>query len=294
MPKGAWSSSCIFFSLACGAWSRGDGVDRAVGQAGDAPPRRAPGRAAAGSSCSWSRSVRRHSSVRVKWCGVASAVTRTPRCFARRRASTLLSVETCMMCSRPPVASARAMSRLVITSSAAAGMPGRPQHQRDQPFVHHAVLGQLADLGVVEHRLVEHQAVLEGPPHQLGVVDRGAVVAEGDGAGLDQLADLGQFLAFAVLAHAGDDEDVAVAGLGGLVADELDGALAVDGRIGVGDAGDRGEAAGQRRGRAGWRSSRPPRSPARGGGRACRSGPGRRSGRVASMHRRAWPSGAAS
>ena len=77
------------------------------------------------------------------------------------------------------------------------------QHQRDQPFVHHAALGQLADLGVVEHRLVEHQAIFEGPPHQLGVVDRGAVVAEGDRPGLDQLADLGQLLSLAVLADAG-------------------------------------------------------------------------------------------
>ena len=139
--------------------------------------------------------MRRHSSVSVKWCGVASAVTRTPRSFARRRASTLLTVETCITCSRPPVASARAMSRLVITSSAAAGMPGSPSTSETSPSCITPPLGQLADLGVVEHRLVEHQAVLEGPAHQLGVVDRGAVVAEGHGAGLDQLADLGQFLA---------------------------------------------------------------------------------------------------
>ena len=79
---------------------------------------------------------------------------------------------------------------------------------------------------MVQDRLVEHQAVFEGPPHQLGVVDRGAVVAEGHRAGLDQLADFGQLLALAVLADAGDDEDVAVVGLGGLVADELDRALA--------------------------------------------------------------------
>ena len=78
------------------------------------------------------------------------------------RMSTLLAVETCMMCSRPPVASASAMSRLVITSSAAAGIPGQAEHQRGEPLVHHAVLRQLADLGVVQDRLVEHQAILEG------------------------------------------------------------------------------------------------------------------------------------
>ncbi len=104
---------------------------------------------------------------------------------------------------------------------------------------------------MVEDRLVEHQAVFERPAHQLGVVDRSAVVAEGDGAGLHQLPDLGQFLPFAVLADAGHDEHVAIVGPGGLVLDELDRGLRVDRRLGVGNAGDRRESAGQRRGRAG-------------------------------------------
>ena len=157
------------------------------------------------------------------------------------------------------------------------GHAGQPEHQRDQPLVHHAALGQLADFGVVEDRLVEHQAVFERPAHQLGIVDRRAVVAEGDGPGLDQLADFGQFLPFAVLADAGHDKDVAMIGPGGLVPDELDRGLAVDRRIGVRDAGDRGEAAGQRGRRAASGSSRLPRGPARAGGRACRSARGRRS-----------------
>ena len=163
----------------------------------------------------------------------------------------LPAVETCMMWIRPPVASASEMSRPVMASSATAGMPGRPEDQRDQPLVHHAALGQLADFGVVQDRLVEHQAIFERPAHQLRIVDRRAVVAEGDGPGPDELADFGQFLAFAVLADAGHDEDVAMVGPGGLVLDEFDGGLAVDRRLGVGNAGDRGETAGQGGGGAG-------------------------------------------
>ncbi len=131
------------------------------------------------------------------------------------------------------------------------GHSGQPEEHRHHPLVHHALLRQLADFGVVQHRLVEHQAILEGPPHQFGVADRVAVVGEGDRAGLDQLADLGQFLPLAILADAGHHEDVAVAGPFGPLAGELDGPLAVDGRVGIGHAGDRGEPAGQRGGRAG-------------------------------------------
>ena len=103
---------------------------------------------------------------------------------------------------------------------------GQPENQRDQPFVHHAALGQFADFGVIEDRLIEHLAIFERPPHQLGIVDRGAVVAEGHGAGLHQLADLGQFLPFAVLADAGHDVDIAVVCTGRLMLDEFDRGLA--------------------------------------------------------------------
>ena len=71
--------------------------------------------------------------------------------------------------------------------------------------------GQLEDLGVNEHGLVEHLAVFEGPPHDLGGVDRRAVVGERDRAALDEPAELGQFLPLAVLGHRADREDVAVA-----------------------------------------------------------------------------------
>ena len=120
------------------------------------------------------------------------------------------------------------------------------QDHRDEPFVHDAALGQLAHFGMIQNWLVEHLAVFECPAHQLGVVDRGAIVAEGHGAGLHELANFGQFLAFAILADAGHDEHVALIGPGGQMLDELDRGLGVDRRLGVGNAGDRSESAGDR------------------------------------------------
>src|SRR5262249_39877869 len=70
---------------------------------------------------------------------------------------------------------------------------------------------------------------------------------EGDGAAVHEAADLGQLLAFAALGDGTDGEDVGVAGALGLEVDELRGGLAVDGRLGVGHARHRREAAGQRR-----------------------------------------------
>src|SRR5204862_132769 len=45
-------------------------------------------------------------SVRRRWCGVASAVTRTPRAFPRRTASAPAAVLRWATCNRPPVSSA--------------------------------------------------------------------------------------------------------------------------------------------------------------------------------------------
>ena len=93
------------------------------------------------------------------------------------------------------------------------------------------------------------------------------VVGERDRAAGDELAELGQLLALAPLAHGPDRIDVGLPRPLGLEDDELGGPLAVDRRDGVGHAGDRGHA--RRRGppRRRWRSSRLPRCPARAGGR---------------------------
>ena len=110
----------------------------------------------------------------VKWCGVASAVTRTPRLL--RPAHGVDAVDRGDVHHVQPAAGGLGQGDVAAGHHVfgGGGNAGQAQHQRDQPLVHHAVLGQLADLGVVEHRLVEHQAVLEGPAHQLGVVNRGS------------------------------------------------------------------------------------------------------------------------
>ncbi|OGT92101.1 MAG: hypothetical protein A2083_10810 [Gemmatimonadetes bacterium GWC2_71_9] len=72
-------------------------------------------------------------SVRARWCGVTSAVTRTPRAFASRTMRAAPAVEVCARCTCPPVSSARAMSRATITSSAARGIPLIPSRVAVSP-----------------------------------------------------------------------------------------------------------------------------------------------------------------
>ena len=64
-----------------------------------------------------------------------------------------------------------------------------------EALVHDAAARQVEVLAVAEDGLVEHAAVFEGPPHDLGADDGRTVVGEGDRAAVDQAADLGQFLA---------------------------------------------------------------------------------------------------
>ena len=78
-----------------------------------------------------------------------------------------------------------------------------------------------------------------------------AVVGEGDRPAFDQAADLGQFLPLPSLGDGADGKDIGVAGALGLEIDELRRRLAVEGRLGVGHARHRGNAAGQGRRRAG-------------------------------------------
>ena len=70
-------------------------------------------------------------------------------------------------------------------------------------------------------------------------------------AALDESADLGQLLAFAALGDGADGKDVGIAGAFGLQVHELGGRLTVEGRLGVGHARHRRDAASQRRRRAG-------------------------------------------
>ena len=143
------------------------------------------------------------------------------------------------------------MSRATITSSAAAGMPRKPQPHRGRAFVHVAAGAQVQVLAVIDDRQIERLRELHRAPHHARVHHRPAVVGDGDNAGRFHGADGGQFLAGAAFGDGADREDVDhraaarplhdVAGHGGAVVH----------RLGVGHAADGGEAAGRRGARAG-------------------------------------------
>ena len=58
--------------------------------------------------------------------------------------------------------SARRMSRATMMSSAAAGMPRKPQPHRLEPLVHDAADGQLGHLAMLHDHAVEHLGVFAG------------------------------------------------------------------------------------------------------------------------------------
>src|SRR5712692_741523 len=131
-PLAQAPNSSSFSERACGAWS--------VAMQSTVPSRRPS------STASMSRLVRSGgaifmlgsysrtaSSVSRRWCGVASAVTRTPRALASRTRRTAPTVETWAMCTCAPVSSASRMSRATITSSAAQGWPARPSSVETSP-----------------------------------------------------------------------------------------------------------------------------------------------------------------
>ena len=71
--------------------------------------------------------------MRLKWCGVASAVTGSPSALARRTSATLPAVDRCRKCARAPVSRTSSMSRCTISSSAIDGHPGRPSRLQHDP-----------------------------------------------------------------------------------------------------------------------------------------------------------------
>ncbi len=75
-------------------------------------------------------------SVSVKWWGAASAVTASPLALAARTAAIDPAVDRWRKCIRLPrgaVSRARAMSRITISSSASAGIPGTPSRDDHSP-----------------------------------------------------------------------------------------------------------------------------------------------------------------
>ena len=132
MPGGAWSSGLSFASGGWGAWS--------VAMASIVPSA-SPALIAAMSAAVRNGGLTLYtasypessSSVSVKWCGVASAVTGRPSRLAARTSSTLPAVDRCNRWMRAPVSRANSMSRCTINSSAIAGQPGRPRWLQHEP-----------------------------------------------------------------------------------------------------------------------------------------------------------------
>ena len=157
-------------------------------------------------------------------------MTRTPRRLPSRTSSTERAVEMCWMCSRPPVISARRMSRATMMSSAAAGMPPRPSRIDSNPSF---ITPPTVSSGTWQCCMITRSNILaycERPAHQRGRGDRRPVVGEGDRAAGDELAELGQLLPLASLADGADGIDVGLPRPLGLEDDELGGRLGVDRR----------------------------------------------------------------
>ena len=139
-----------------------------------------------------------------------------------------------------------------MMSSAAAGMPAKPQPHRLEPFVHHAADGQLGHLAMLHDHPVEHLGVFAAPG--------ASATAEATGAPSSVKATAPPATSWPSSASSSPLRPLLTAPTGidvglpcplRLEHDELGGRLGVDGRDGVGHAGDRGHAAGQGGARAG-------------------------------------------
>src|SRR5438876_361512 len=109
----------------------------------------------------------------------------------------------------------------------------QPEAGRNEAFVHHATRGEGRLLAMVRDRNPEAPGVLERGAHHVARDDGLPVVRYRDGAGADQLAELGELLA--VLAHRNrpDRVDPREPGADRLTYDEADRGLVVRHGIGV-------------------------------------------------------------
>ena len=140
MPGGASVNSTLLLVQRVRRVVGGDRVDRAVGERrrGSAVAV-ARASAAAAPSSRWCRSRATASSVSVRWCGVDlggdvdAALARAPDQLDRRRASRRARRAGARRSAR-----ASTRSRATCTSSAIAGLPGRPSRVETGALVHHA------------------------------------------------------------------------------------------------------------------------------------------------------------
>ena len=190
-PKGASSNGTSFSSRACGAWS--------VAIASIVPSRSASISAARSSSArsggfifTFGSSERTASSVRQRWCGVTSAVARTPGLAGAAELGDRLARGEVQQVERPRLV---AGEREVARDHDALGhgrVAAEAELGRDEALVHVAAARERRLLAVNRHRPRRRGAVLERAPDQPGRDDRAAVVGEPRGAALGQLDHLGQ------------------------------------------------------------------------------------------------------
>ena len=118
---------------------------------------------------------------------------------------------------------------------------GQAQASGNSSLGHDAVGAEVDVLAVVAYGAAQVGAVGQSHAHQVGVLDRVSVVAEGDGPRSGQLLKVGQFAPLSLTAHASNGQDADHSGLPGAPKDELDQGLGINRRIGVGHAANGGE-----------------------------------------------------
>ena len=130
-------------------------------------------------------------------------------------------------------------------------MPARPRTSETSPSCITPPCDSFADLGVVENRLVEHQAVFEGPPQQLGVGERRMPSLKATApASTSEPISASSFPSRFLLTQA-TTKTLQCRARAAFCWTNSTRRRRVDRRLGVGHAGDRREAAGQRGGGAG-------------------------------------------
>ena len=140
-------------------------------------------------------SVRTSSSVIVRWCGLASQVTATPRALASRiDLDRLARREVLDVDPRALVAGQRAVAgdhrRLADARDA-----GDAEQRADDALVHRALARQRRVLLVQREHAAAQALVLQRAAKDAGVGDRPAVVGEAGGAERAQLGHVGQLAA---------------------------------------------------------------------------------------------------
>ena len=120
---------------------------------------------------------------------------------------------------------------------------GKPEARGEFAFVHDALGGKIAVLGVMDDERIEVARVLHHPAQDAGVADRPRAVTEGHGTRLEQQADLGDFRAVETHRQGRGGQHPHAAGIARAAQQEIDDCWLINWRRGVGAGEDRRDAA---------------------------------------------------